>query len=119
MTKKMTPEQKAAKKAARDKAKPSHKRKLGLSRDAFLAAYDTDTQTRLAVRKALAEMSEDCVVKDAEFRARCGSHASGWRHVADEPEFRKYQFKLSQELFWALPETIRWAKSKNPRVREL
>jgi len=99
---------------------PDGKRR-GMTREEFAATNDFSTRTRLAIRRTVKTLRADEILKDAEFRSECGVGAgSGWRQIADEPEFLPYQFRLGdRDYFWATPKTVEWAVQNVAKARKL
>ena len=83
-----------------------------LSRSQFTAQYDRDTRLRLAIEKGVATLTNlDEIINDATFRVeRCGNPPSaGWRQIAEEAQFKQYQFQAGGQTHWAHPDTKEWA----------
>ena len=82
----------------------------GLSRGEFQSQFDVDTKIREAIESALLLLTDDDIVKDADFRKECcgiGS-ASVWRQIADEKPFRDYQFVCDRKVWWATKASVKW-----------
>ena len=101
--------------------------KKAMNRADFMAKHDTATKTRLAIQKAASTLiesedpNEDPILEDAEFRLeRCiGANTAIFRRVAEEPEFRQFQFRQGDKIFWTTPRTKRWAIEEVSKAREL
>ena len=85
----------------------------GITLDELLAAHDTDTKIKLAIRKALGELVEGKAVTDAEFRStHCRVGSQGWKIVSAEPEFKKNRFRITGAgggIYWATTSTVKEA----------
>lgn len=101
--------------------------KGAMTRKSFLSKYDEDTKVRESVKRGLVILLDspgaesDHIVKDVEFRmeyCQC-NHAVGWKTITQEPQFRKYQFRSGQDIFWTAPRTKEWALANVSKAREL
>lgn len=99
----------------------------GMNRTQLLEKFDINTKLRSAIRKGIATLTEepnpeeDGTIEDIEFRMeRCESHnAIGFRKIAEEPEFHKYQFKISDKVFWTTPRNKKWALENIRTARDI
>lgn len=92
----------------------------GLSREQFANTFDGDTRIRNSLTKVVAWLdAQDEIFDDAQVRAKCSCPTSGWRMVAVEPEFKKYQFCIKNRLFWASRATRSWALNNVQGASEL
>ena len=99
----------------------------GMTRQQFLSKYDVNTKSREAIRRGLETLiekenpNEDDILEDAQFRTeRCGDpNAAGWRGIASEPEFLRFQFKVGEKVFWTTPRTRQWALESVSKAREV
>ena len=81
-----------------------------MTRSEFKSKFDHDTRTREAIKRGINTiMGPDEIVDDASFRSRCGAGTPGWRLVASEQQFRKYQWQTNGKVFWGHPTTKAWA----------
>lgn len=91
-----------------------------LSRAAFQAMYDHDTRQRECIRAGVKSLTNpDEIVEEAEFRKRCSAHTNRFRQVAEEAEFRPYQFMAGGKVHWAHPETKKWAMANVEGTKDL
>ena len=101
--------------------------KTGLSRSQLRDKFDANTKARNAIRRGLGTLIEaenpedDPILDEAQFRSeRCGDiNTIGFRRIADEPEFVKYQFLVGGKVFWTTPRTKIWALENVSRARDL
>jgi len=106
---------------------PAKNKRTGMTRGQFAAQYDCNTKIRDAIQRGIQQLmrsenpEDDMILKDTEFRAElCGNVAAmGWRQIAGEQEFLKYQFRSRQDIFWTTPRTKKWALENVSNAREL
>jgi len=98
-----------------------------MNRADFLSKYDLNTKTREAIRRGIKTIheqensEEDELLEDSEFRLdRCGdASVSAFRRIANEPEFRDYQFSVGDRIFWTTARQKQWAIESVPRAKEV
>lgn len=105
-------------------AVPKTAKPNGMKRGEFLNKFDDNTRTRNAIKTGLVTLAgetpeEDDILEDARFRLeRCDNAvAAGFRSIAEEPEFAKYQFKVGSKVFWSTERTRNWALQNVSRAR--
>lgn len=101
---------------------PFGARVRGLSKEALAEKFDYNTKCRVSLQKALKKIPKGVVWSDKEMREECGvSNNHGWRDVAEEEDFLKYQFSVGgdRHVFWARPETVKWACQNIAKAKPL
>jgi len=106
---------------------PTKRHGKGMNRTQLLERYDVNTKLRNALQSGVATLIEqanpedDESLEDVEFRMdRCQSNnVAGWRTIAAEPEFAKYQFRISDKIFWTTPRNVEWAIENIRTARRL
>jgi len=101
--------------------------KSGISRSQLKDKFDSNTKARNAIRRGLETLVEmenpedDPILDEAQFRSeRCGDvNTVGFRRIADEPEFIKYQFRVGDKIFWTTLRTKQWALENVSRARDI
>lgn len=102
-------------------------RKSGMTRSQFMAKYDYNTRIREAIRKGIVSLTEqdkpenDVILEESEFRLhRCENiPVNGFKQIARESEFLKYQFKIGEKVFWTTTRQRKWALENIMRAREV
>lgn len=100
-----------------------------MTREQFMTKYDIRTRQEAAIREGLKRLTDmagknpedDPIFGDQEFRNECcgGVLSQGFRTVAEQKEFIKYQFKVSEKVFWTLPRSKRWALENVSKARDM
>lgn len=97
-----------------------------MKRRDFLSKYDENTIIREAIDKGLSTLKgsnpdDDDILENVEFRMnRCEcTHAVGFQAIAQEPQYRRHQFKQGQKIFWTTERTKKWALENVSRAREV
>jgi len=101
--------------------KAKQQKKTVVSLDDFRSQFDSYTRTREAIQRGLEQLEENSVVRDTDFRQEfCGlAPANGWRQVAEEEQFRKYQFLCGGKIWWGTPNTVKKAINMVSKAKEL
>lgn len=104
-----------------EKKKKGATKGRGMSLSDFAEQHDPDTRTRVAIRMAVRRLKDDSIYLDSDFRMEMcsGAPASGWRAIADESEFRPYQFRCKTKIYWANVRTVGAALERIRNAREL
>lgn len=94
---------------------------VGMSRAAFAAKYDQTTRTRAALSQAVTGLTDDNeIIPDQQFRDRAGiTTLTGYRQIAEETQFRAYQWRVGDTVYWGTPATRDWAIRTVSRARDL
>lgn len=109
-------------------SKSSKKNRRGtISRRALQAKYDHNTKIREGIRAGVRtlvnadEPEDDDVIADSDFRReRCGNvPTNGYRTIANEDEFRDYQFLVRGTVYWTTRRTKKWALNNISTAREV
>lgn len=96
--------------------------KEGFSKNEFCEHFDENSKIRSAIRKGVLTLTDDDeILEDARFRQnRCDNPpVSGWRRIAEEQEFTKYQFRAGNKIWWTTPKTKEWALINVSKARDL
>lgn len=109
----------------RRKILDSHKG--GISRAQLRDKFDLNTRIRNAIKRGLATLVEaedpedDPILDEGQFRSeRCGDmNVTGFRRIAEEPEFLAHQFRVGEKIFWTTPRTKQWALENVSRARDV
>jgi hypothetical protein len=112
----------AASSAPHPPATPLTKPTVGMSRAEFLAQYDPMTKVLNAMRGAIKIIRAGHYYKDHILRQEAGIHdLVTWRGVSKSPdyEFRKYQFRIKDEIFWTDPASAAAELENNPNAKEV
>lgn len=108
-------------------SKPSKKRSSTMNRRSLQAKYDHNTKIREGIRAGVRtlvnadEPEDDDVIADSDFRRdRCGNvPTSGYRQIANEDEFRSYQFAVRGKVYWTTKRTKKWALQNISTARDI
>ena len=92
-----------------------------MSLDEFKSQFDNYTRIRKAIEESLRSLEDNQVVKDVDFRIYlCGiGSTNGWRQVAEEEEFSKYQFQCDGKIWWATEKTVQEVLRTVSKARSL
>jgi len=81
-----------------------------------------EQRTRECVRKAVAALTDDEILSQAEFigtRMVQGYSSAYFRKVIADPEFRAFQLRKGKQLYWCTSATKEWALSTVSGVRDI
>ena len=106
---------------------PQKKPAASMTRSQFLSKFDINTKTREALRRGVATLTEsdnsedDEILEDSEFRLdRCHDVSlQVYRKIANEPEFKNYQFRMGDRILWTTPRQHIWAIENVTKAQEL
>ena len=106
------------------KSSSAKSKMIGMTKTQFREKYDFNTKIRKAIVEGIKLLSDgqgDKIVPDSEFRVElCGNvAANGFRQIANEEKFRKYQFRSKGEIFWSTPKGKQWALEEVSSARDL
>lgn len=79
------------------------KRIVGLSETELRAKHDNMFKIRAGVK----QLKRGFYLTDQQMREFCKVNCNVWRGYADSAEFAKYRVKLSDVIYWGVPDGIR------------